>query len=146
MGRVQWGRTAASVLLAAAVMGTTACGGETEAQKKAPAKPKTPTVTVAAATKTFQDAVADFDASDGCPKAVGECWDKMQAVAAPARELRKAMNADKKVGPEFYSPAYALLDKMEDGMDVGEDVFSNRPPVLGSAHDLSDWLDEHPTQ
>ncbi|MFE3139674.1 hypothetical protein [Streptomyces scopuliridis] len=56
------------------------------------------------------------------------------------------MNADKQTGPEFSSPAYVLLDKMEDGMGVGEDAFSNRPAVLGSAHDLSDWLDEHPTQ
>ncbi len=133
------------MLLAAAVMaGASACGGEAEAQKKAPAKAKAPSV--AAATKTFQAAVENFDASDGCPEAVGECWDKMKAVAAPARTLRKAMNADKRTGPDFYSPAYALIDKMEDGMDVGEDTFTNRPDVLGSAHNLADWLDEHPTQ
>ncbi|MFI0711259.1 hypothetical protein ACH4SK_11490 [Streptomyces inhibens] len=35
-------------------------------------------------------------------------------------------------------PGYALLDKVEDGMDVGEDAFTNRPAVLGSAHDLYD--------
>ncbi|MFE0059958.1 hypothetical protein [Streptomyces sp. NPDC059003] len=132
------------MLLAAVVMGTSACGGEEEAQKKPSAKPKVPSV--AEATKTFQDAVADFDAADGCPKATGACWEQMKDVAKPARELRKAMNADKRTGPEFYSPAYALLDKMEDGMALGEDAFSNRPSVLGSAHDLSDWLDEHPVQ
>ncbi|MFJ9416681.1 hypothetical protein ACIRPT_21165 [Streptomyces sp. NPDC101227] len=132
------------MLLAATGMGTSACGGDAEAQKKATATPKV--ASVAEATKTFQDAVADFDASDGCPKAAGECWEKMKAVAGPARELRKAMNADKKTGAEFYSPAYALIGKMEDGMDVGEDTFTNRPAVLGSAHDLCDWLDEHPTQ
>ncbi|MFE7567759.1 hypothetical protein ACFU76_12435 [Streptomyces sp. NPDC057539] len=101
---------------------------------------------MAEATKTFQDAAAGFDAGDGCPKAAAECWEQMKAVVEPARELRKAVNADKQTGPEFYSPAYALLDNMADGMDVGEDAFSNRPAVLGSAHDLSDWLDEHPTQ
>ncbi|MEV0437720.1 hypothetical protein AB0I84_22980 [Streptomyces spectabilis] len=140
-----WGKTAVGALLAVAVMtATSACGGEAEAQKKAPAKPKVPSV--AAATKTFQAAVENFDASDGCPEAVGECWGKMKAVAEPARGLREAMNADKRTGPDFYSPAYALIDKMEDGMDIGEDTFINRPDVLGSAHKLADWLDEHPTQ
>ncbi|MFG2864670.1 hypothetical protein [Streptomyces sioyaensis] len=144
MGRFTWGRTAAGVLLVAAVMGASACDGKAEGQKKPAAKPKAPTV--AEATKTFQDAVADFDASDGCPKAAGGCWGKMKSVAEPARKLRKAMTADKRTDPAFYSTAYALLDKMEDGMDVGEDAFSNRPAVLGSAHDLCDWLDDHPTQ
>lgn len=144
MGRTRWGKIAAGALLAAAVMVTSACGGEAAADKKPAATPKVPTV--AAATKTFQDAVADFDSSNGCPQATGECWDKMQAVAEPATLLRKAMNADQGAGPEFYSPAYVLLDKMEDGMAVGEDAFTNRPDVLGPAHDLSDWLDEHPVQ
>lgn len=48
------------------------------------------------------------------------------------------MNADKATGPEFWSEAYALIDTMETGMAVGEDQFSNRPDVLGSAHHLSD--------
>ncbi|MGG7574141.1 hypothetical protein [Streptomyces sirii] len=132
------------MLLAAAVMGTSACDGKAEAQKKAPAKPTVPSVV--AATKTFQDAVTNFDTSDGCPKADGECWDKMKAVAEPAKVLRKAMNADKKSGPAFWREAYVLLDKMEKGMAVGEDTFSNRPDVLGPAHDLSDWLDENPVK
>ncbi|WP_157856902.1 hypothetical protein [Streptomyces sp. PRh5] len=132
------------MLLAAAVMGTNACGGETEPQKQPAAKPKAPSVSEA--TTTFQNAVDEFDTSDGCPEAAGECWDKMQAVAKPMRALRKAMNADKATGPEFWREAYVLLDKMQDGMDVGEDAFTNRPAVLGSAHDLSDWLDEHPTR
>lgn len=62
----------------------------------------------------------------------------MTAVIEPARDLRKAMNADKATGPEFWSEAYALIDTMETGMAVGEDQFSNRPDVLGSAHHLSD--------
>ncbi len=134
----------AGALLAAAVMGTSACGGKAEAQKNAPAKPTAPSVV--AATKTFQGAVTNFDTSDGCPKAAGECWDKMKALAEPAKVLRKAMNADKKTGSAFWREAYVLLDKMEKGMAVGEDTFTNRPDVLGSAHDLSDWLDENPVK
>lgn len=66
----------------------------------------------------------------------------------PARTLRKAMNADKG-GPEYWSEAYALINIMEKGVGVGEDkgataIGTNRPDVLGSAHDLSDWRDEHP--
>ncbi|MFG2141883.1 hypothetical protein [Streptomyces sp. NPDC048650] len=144
MGRFAWGRTAVGVLLAAAVMGTSACGGDAEAQKKPTAKPKAPAVAVA--TKAFQGAVTGFDTSDGCPKAEGECWDKMKAVAEPAKVLRKAMNADKKTGPAFWREAYVLLDKIEEGMAVGEDRLTNRPDVLGSAHDLSNWLDENPVQ
>ncbi|WP_406153161.1 hypothetical protein OG217_05555 [Streptomyces sp. NBC_01023] len=144
MGRITWGRAVAGVLVAAAVLGTSACGGEAEAQKKPAAKPKAPTV--AATTTTFQDAVTTFDTTDGCPKATGECWDKMTAVAEPAKVLRKAMNADKTTGPAFWREAYVLLDKMDKGMAVGEDTFTNRPEVLGSAHDLSDWLDENPVQ
>lgn len=139
-----WGKTAALMVLAVMMLGTSACGGEAEAQKPQADKPKPPGVTEA--TSAFQNAVADFDASDGCPKATGECWDKMQAVAAPAKTLRKAMNADKATGPAFWREAYVLLDTMEDGMAVGEDTFTNRPDVLGSAHDLVDWLDEHPVR
>ncbi|GHA43647.1 hypothetical protein GCM10010329_78200 [Streptomyces spiroverticillatus] len=125
-------------------MGTSACGGEAEAQKKAPTTPAVPSVTAAA--KAFQEAVTNFDTTDGCPRPAGECWDKMQAVAKPARTLREAMNADKAVGPEFWTQAYVLLDKMEKGMAVGSDKITNRPDVLGSAHDLTDWLSEHPVQ
>jgi hypothetical protein len=40
---------------------------------------------------------------------------------------------------------------MEGGIAVGEDkgalaLDSNRPDVLGSAHKLSDWLDQHPVK
>ncbi|MGW3628063.1 hypothetical protein [Streptomyces sp. NPDC000880] len=144
MGRHQWGTTVVGVLLtAAAIVGVSGCGGDAEAQKQPAAKPKT--VSITAATMAFQDAVTGFDLTDGCPKAAGECWDKMTAVMEPARELRKAMNAHK-AGPEFWSEAYVLIDTMEDGMAVGEDRFTNRPAVLGSAHDLYDWLDEHPVE
>ncbi|MGX1851939.1 hypothetical protein OIU91_09680 [Streptomyces sp. NBC_01456] len=48
--------------------------------------------------------------------------------------------------PAFWREAYVLLDKMEKGMAVGEDTFTNRPDVLGPAHELSDWLDENPVK
>ncbi|MEV7512036.1 hypothetical protein AB0O57_29180 [Streptomyces sp. NPDC091201] len=86
-----------------------------------------------------------FDMTNGCPTAAGACWDKMTAVMDPARELRKAMNAHA-AGPTFWSEAYALIDKMEGGMAAGEDRFTNRPAVLGSAHELSRWLDAHPVK
>jgi len=151
MGRVQWGKTASGVLLAGLVMaGATACGGDAEPKKSAAdAKPKA--VSVAAAAKIFQAAVTDFDTNGGCQPEPDACWDKMQSLIKPARELRAAMNADSRVGPEFWSEAYALIDKMEKGVAVGKDLgaaspVTNRPDVFGSAHDLSRWLDAHPTQ
>lgn len=144
----------AGVLIAAAVMGTSACGGEAAAQKK-PAKK--PMVSVQAAAREFQDAVELSGCEDVAP---GTCWDQMEALTRLARTLRTAMNADKSVGAEFWTDAYALIDTMEEGIDVGEDLGgvaegesidaagerSNRDEVLGSANRLSDWLDAHPVK
>ncbi|MEU7291751.1 hypothetical protein AB0A76_00880 [Streptomyces exfoliatus] len=117
------------------------------------AKPATeaPTLSVKQASTTFQAAVTKFDTDGGClDQEPGTCWDQMQAVMKPARDLRKAANADKSTGPEFWSEAYALIDTMEKGIAAGKDLgaeapVTNRPDVLGSAHKLSDWLDQHPT-
>ncbi|WP_392750331.1 hypothetical protein [Streptomyces sp. LN590] len=138
MGIHQWGKTVAGALLTAAVItAVSGCGGEADADaKKPPAKAQA--LSVDKATTSFHDAVTKFDLEDGCPKEAGACWKQMTAVIEPARDLRKAMNADKATGPEFWSEAYALIDTMETGMAVGEDQFSNRPDVLGSAHHLSD--------
>lgn len=143
MGRHGWGRVLVGALLTASVMTmVSGCGG------KADAEPSAPTVKgpeLAPAATAFQDAVTKFDLTNGCPKAPEACWDKMTAVMEPARELRKAMNAHPS-GPEFWSEAYALVDKMERGIAVGEDRVANRPDVLGSAHELSRWLDSHPVK
>ncbi|MEU6620818.1 hypothetical protein ABZ926_08525 [Streptomyces litmocidini] len=94
--------------------------------------------------------MSEFDLV-GCPdKAPDTCWTQMQTFMERARELRKAANADK-LGPEFWSEAYVLINKMEKGVAVGKDMGAealgtNRPLVFGSAHDLYDWLDAHPTQ
>ncbi|MFF6953839.1 hypothetical protein ACFZAD_35040 [Streptomyces iakyrus] len=64
------------------------------------------------------------------------------------------MNAEKSVGADFWTEAYALIDTMEKGIAVGEDQSapasaatlpetSNWDDVLGSAHKLCDWLDQH---
>ncbi|MGW1549947.1 hypothetical protein [Streptomyces sp. NPDC002346] len=146
-----WGKTAAGVALAVTVAAVSGCGGNAEAEAKKPAAAKTVSVTKAA--EDFQNVLADFDTT-GCESMEpGTCWEGMQTVIAPARVLRKAMNADKRVGPEFYSEAYALIDRMEKGVAVGEDrgggemnLTSNRPDVFGTAHDLADWLDAHPVE
>ncbi|MFD8194692.1 hypothetical protein [Streptomyces wuyuanensis] len=107
-------------------------------------------MSVADATAEFQATVTKFDTDGGClDKAPGTCWEQMQELIEPARGLRKAMRAEKSVGPEFWTDAYALIDKMENGIAVGEDkgalaFDTNRPDVFGSAHDLAEWLDEHP--
>ncbi|MFF7838807.1 hypothetical protein ACFZC6_08325 [Streptomyces ossamyceticus] len=149
MGRHTWGKTVGALVLAATVAAVSGCsssGSKNNAKPAAEAK----TVSVAAATTTFQDAVTKFDTDGGClEKEPGTCWEQMQALMEPARTLRKAMNAEKAVGADFWTEAYELIDTMEDGIAVGEDkgataVGTNRPDVLGSAHDLSDWLDENP--
>ncbi|MYW67179.1 hypothetical protein GTY65_24375 [Streptomyces sp. SID8379] len=145
----------ASVLIAAAVLGTSACGGEAKAQKKPAAKPKT--MSVQAAAEKYQDVVASRDCDTMEP---GSCWGEMENFLKSARQLRKSMNADKSVDGSFYSEAYTLIDTMEEGFDVGEDlggaqegesidaagVRSNRDEVFGSGNDLSEWLDQHPTK
>ncbi|MER5916438.1 hypothetical protein ABT124_40130 [Streptomyces sp. NPDC001982] len=149
MGRYTWGQAVTGMVLAATVAAVSGCGGNAEAENKKPAAPKT--VSVAKAAADFKAAVDDYD-TIGCESTEPDtCWEQMQAVIEPARKLRKAMNADKSVSPEFYSGAYALINKMEKGVAVGEDLGAsalntNRPDVFGSAHDLSDWLDEHPTK
>ncbi|MFJ2745225.1 hypothetical protein ACIO3O_36835 [Streptomyces sp. NPDC087440] len=146
MGRHQWGQGLAGALLAAAAIVTVSgCGGTpAEAEPKPTTKPKS--ADLAAATTAFQDAVTKFDLTDGCPRTVGECWDEMTAVMEPARKLRTAMNGHKGTGPAFWSEAYVLIDTMERGMKVGSDKYTNRPDVLGSAHNLSRWLDQHPVK
>ncbi|MER6291091.1 hypothetical protein [Streptomyces sviceus] len=104
------------------------------------------------ATKVFQDAVAE-EAQGSCPEDAGTCWDEMTGIIKPVRTLRAAMHAEKGVSVEFWSPAYAIIDRMEKGYAVGEDqgggitnTSSNRVAVFGGAHDLSDWLDTHPVE
>ncbi|MFI7415318.1 hypothetical protein ACIBU0_42460 [Streptomyces sp. NPDC049627] len=149
MGRHIWGKTVGALVLGATVAAASGCSSSSDDAKPAAASsPKT--VSVADATTEFQDMVTKFDEDGGClEKEPGTCWEQMQALVQPARGLRKAMRAEKSVGPEFWTEAYALIDKMEAGIAVGRDrgataIDTNRPDVLGSAHDLSDWLDENP--
>ena len=153
MGRHAWGKTAGALVLAVTAAAASACSSSNDDGDAKPAA-KAKTVTVEAATTTFQDAVTKFDTDGGClEQEPGTCWDQMQALMKPTRDLRKAMNAEKSVGADFWTEAYALIDTMEDGIAVGEDQgvpaggateLTNRDDVLGSAHDLSDWLDAHP--
>jgi hypothetical protein len=147
MGRYIWGKTAGALLLAVTVAAASGCSSSDD---QPDTKPAAKTVSFDDAAATFQAAVTKFDTDGGCPEQEpGTCWEQMTAVMEPARELRKAMNAEKSVGADFWSQAYALIDTMEKGIAVGEDqgataLGSNRPEVLGSAHDLADWLDAHP--
>ncbi|MFD9190370.1 hypothetical protein ACFWCA_19330 [Streptomyces phaeochromogenes] len=152
MGRHIWGKTAGALVLAVIVAAVSGCSSSSDEDTAKPAvKAKKPTVSVADATTTFQAAVTKFDTDGGCPEVdPGTCWEQMQALMEPARDLRKAANTHKETGPEFWSEAYALIDTMEGGIAVREDQGysqlsgTNRPDVLGSAHDLADWLAEHP--
>ncbi|MFJ9721221.1 hypothetical protein ACIRP3_00525 [Streptomyces sp. NPDC101209] len=147
MGRQLWGKTAGALVLAVTVAAVSGCGSSSDEDDSKPAAKE---VGIGEATTKFQTAVTKFDEDGGCPeKEPGTCWDQMQALMGPARTLRKAMNAHKGTGPGFWSDAYALIDKMEKGMAVGEDqgaeaLTTNRPVVFGTAHVLSRWLDAHP--
>ncbi|MFF4057702.1 hypothetical protein ACFYZ0_18335 [Streptomyces sp. NPDC001708] len=149
MGRYTWGKRVAGLFLAATMAAVSGCSSSDDESDAKPAA-KAKTVSVEAASTTFQDAVTKFDTDGGClQKEPGTCWEQMTALMEPARDLRKAMNVEKSVGADFWTEAYALIDTMEKGIAVGEDqgataVGTNRPDVLGSAHDLSNWLDEHP--
>ncbi|MER6109352.1 hypothetical protein [Streptomyces hirsutus] len=156
MGRHRWGKTAGALVLAVAVAAASGCSSSSDEATTKPAA-KADTISVEGASATFQDAVTKQDTEDRCQsKEPGSCWEQMLALMEPARALRKAMNAEKSVGPEFWTEAYALIDTMEEGIAVGDDkgapvadevmakALSNRDEVFGSAHDLVDWLDEHP--
>ncbi|MFD3479890.1 hypothetical protein [Streptomyces sp. NPDC058695] len=157
MGRHVWGKSAGAVLLAVGIVAASGCSSSGDEDGKASVqKPKT--VSVQAATKKFQNAVD----TEGCGDRMepGSCWEEMQTVTKSARDLRNAMNADKSVGADFWTEAYTLIDEMEEGIAVGKDLGgasegenvdlvadrSNRDEVFGSAHDLYDWLDEHPVE
>ncbi|MGW3730936.1 hypothetical protein [Streptomyces sp. F001] len=127
---------------------TSGCGGDTEAST-ADKKPAAAAPSFSKAAAAFQDEAANAYLDDECTQEAGTCWDKMKRIVASARVLRKAMNAEESVGAEFWTDAYALINKMEKGLEPGEDLgvnemTSNRPAVFGSAHDLADWLDAHP--
>ncbi|MEU9781468.1 hypothetical protein AB0H92_10925 [Streptomyces phaeochromogenes] len=154
MGRQIWGKTVGALVLAVTVTAVSGCSSLSNEDTTKPAA-KAKAVDLGDATITFQAAVTNFDEGGGClEEAPGTCWEQMQALMEPARTLRKAMNSEKSVGADFWTDAYALINKMEDGIAVGEDqgwkdqgaVGTNRSDVLGSAHDLSDWLDENPIQ
>jgi hypothetical protein len=153
MGRHIWGKTVGALVLAVTVGAASGCSSSSDkdtAKPAAAAAAKAPSVEEA--TTTFQAAVEKFDTDGGClEQEPGTCWEQMQALMKPARDLRKAANSDE-AGPEFWSEAYALIDTMEEGIAAGEDQgvppggVTNRTDVLGSAHELSDWLDAHPVQ
>ncbi len=146
-----WGKAAAGVVLAVSVAAVSGCSGDAETNDTKPAAVKTVSVTKASA--DFKAALADQDVT-GCESMEpGTCWEQMGALLKPARTLRKAMNADKSGGPGFWTEAYAIINRMEKGYAVGEDegggannTTTNRIAVFGGAHDLEDWLDEHPTK
>uniref|UniRef100_A0AAU3HQ57 Lipoprotein n=1 Tax=Streptomyces sp. NBC_01393 TaxID=2903851 RepID=A0AAU3HQ57_9ACTN len=150
MGRHRWGRAAAGIVLAAAVISTVSgCGGHADVDKGEPKKPAATAPSFSKASAAFQDKVANSYLDDECTTEAGTCWDRMKDIVASARVLRKAMNGEKSVGADFWTDAYALINKMEKGLKPGRDLgvnemTSNRPAVFGSAHDLADWLDEHP--
>lgn len=152
-----WGAAASITFAVAAVVGVSGCGGDAEADAEKPATASaSPTApSFSKASSAFRDVAANAYLDDVCTQEAGSCWDKMNTVVDAARDLRKAMNAEKSVGPEFWTGAYTLIDTMEDGIAVGEDQgaeagaatlpeMTNRDDVFGSAHDLVDWLDAHP--
>ncbi|WP_282794598.1 hypothetical protein [Streptomyces sp. CC224B] len=149
-----WGKAVGALVLAATVAAASGCGGSDDEDTSKPAAKAEKAPSVKAAVTAFQDAVTEFDEDGGCvEKEPGTCWPQMKALMKPARDLRKAANADDKNGPKFWSEAYALINTMEKGVKVGNDqgvpagesmALTNRDDVFGSAHKLSDWLDQHP--
>ncbi|MET7979488.1 hypothetical protein ABZW44_42180 [Streptomyces mirabilis] len=141
---------AAGIALAAAIIGTASgCGGDADVDKGEAKKPAAAAPSFSKASTEFQDMAANAYLDDECTKEAGTCWDRMKEIVASARVLRKAMNGEKSVGADFWTDAYALINKMEKGLEPGDDLgvnemTSNRPAVFGSAHDLARWLDEHP--
>lgn len=135
-----WGRAAGVLLAASVVLATAGCGGSADADGKA-SPSKSPAPSVVKAREAYED---DLDSLTwgGCPD---DCSKDLNEVVANARTLRKAMNADS-AGPEFWSPAYKLIDQIEEGRaKVEGDAEWNRALILKPAHELKDWLTSHPS-
>ncbi|MFB6772826.1 hypothetical protein [Streptomyces sp. NPDC056337] len=150
-----WGAAASITFAVAAVVGVSGCGGDAEADAEKPASASPTAPSFSKASEAFRDVAANAYLDDMCTQEAGTCWDKMNTIVESARDLRKAMNAEKSVGADFWTEAYTLIDTMEKGLAVGEDQgapagaatipeMTNRDDVFGSAHDLVDWLDAHP--
>ncbi|MGV9248038.1 hypothetical protein [Streptomyces sp. NPDC003710] len=150
-----WWAAASITFAVAATIGVSGCGGDADADAKKPAAASAKAPSFSEASKSFKDVAANAYLDDVCTKEAGTCWDKMNTIMDSARDLRKAMNAEKSVSADFWTEAYTLIDTMEKGIAVGEDQgapagaatrpdMTNRDDVFGSAHDLADWLDAHP--
>ncbi|MGW0562897.1 hypothetical protein ACWDZ4_20315 [Streptomyces sp. NPDC003016] len=142
-----WGRTAASALLAAAVLSTAGCGGG-EADAKTPASPS-PSVsklpaTVPEAARLYQEDLRELQI-EGCP---ADCGLELTEVYNNAALLRKTMReSDAPLGT--FTGAYRAMDALTKGYVLhgqGEDTESTRPLVLGPAYELNDWLTQNPVE
>lgn len=137
-----WGAAASLLVLGAVTFGMTGCGGAEAAAKAPAASPSEKPPSVSAAGKAYADDLNKL-AWGGCPD---DCDPDLNEIVANARTLRKAMNTDP-AGATFWSPAYRLIDRIEEGRaKVQGDARWNRALILGPAHELNDWLSQHPTQ
>jgi hypothetical protein len=146
MGRHIWGRTAAGVLLAAAVMSTSACGADSEADAKPQAKQSKSSVTPAQklrkAAEKYTDDLDELEMA-GCPT---DCGPDMADVYDNALGVRNAMqDSDARTGT--FTVPLQLINTLEKGFIVygqSGDSESSRPSVLGPAYKLRQWLDDNP--
>ncbi len=137
-----WGRAVSMLLMGAVVTVSAGCGNSAEGGETPAAVGTAKTPAVADAAKTYAD---DLDALAwaGCPS---DCDKDLNEIVANARTLRTAMNDDP-AGPSFWSPAYRLVDQIEEGRaKVQGDATWNRALILTPAHQLSDWLMAHPSK
>ncbi|GGP78461.1 hypothetical protein GCM10010278_66120 [Streptomyces melanogenes] len=130
------------LLAVAAVAMAAGCGGDTEKAKPPTASSRETVPAVADAARAYRDDLNALSWS-GCP---ADCDKDLTEIVANARVLRQAMNADA-AGAGFWSPAYRLIDQIEEGRaKASGDVTWNRPLILGPAHKLNEWLTTHPSQ
>ncbi|MFB6529892.1 hypothetical protein [Streptomyces sp. NPDC056399] len=157
-----WGKTLASVLLAASAVTTaTACSGAADAPSDG--KPAaTRTTTKAAAkpvTAQWRETMDWWVTHDiGClnGSSVDEnpegCAIRLQDYVDDVRKIRKAMNTDPAAPKGFYTEAYVIIDRIETyaATPVGEDDTAGwlaaRPLIWMEGADLDEWIAAHPTQ
>ncbi|MFD5516378.1 hypothetical protein [Streptomyces sp. NPDC127066] len=120
MGRHTWGRAAAGIAPAAAVISTASgCGGDADVDKGQAKKPAAAAPSFVKASKAFQDKVD----SDSCQSMEPDsCWGEMTALIKPARTLRHSLNSEKSVSADFWTEAYSMIDTMEEAMTEGSDL------------------------
>ncbi|WP_433860194.1 hypothetical protein [Streptomyces kronopolitis] len=154
-----WGTGVASALLVgAAAVSVTGCGGQADAETTQPAASASPAKKAAKPVKAqWDETMAWWETHDiGCLGGADVegnpdgCAVRVQDFVDDVRKIRKAMNRDAAAPKGFYTDAYVIVDKLEtyagtpSGEDDTEGWLAARPLIWMQGQALDKWITAHP--